>query len=718
MGISGSISSLVVIWSSRECRQILRYAVALFLFFLNAPFARGADFGGVGLLDLPSARMRPDGMITLGTSQQGAEDIYSVTYQAFPWLEGTFRYLLVDPSSTQGTTDDIRLRDRSFEAKALLLREAGLRPAIAVGFRDLLGTGVQSSEYLVASKSFGALDLTLGLGWGRLAGRNRISNPVGELFDAGKIRAASSGEGGKPRPQDFFRGKDVGLFGGFELTLLRDTRFIAEYTTDRYERAVSFGTLRDPSPWNYGIGWRPAPGIDLVASHQLGADFALSISATLDTKSEAPRKAPPAFWSVDEPPERWDASEDFRPDSWYARLLFDVERSGLLMLSGDLRDRGRSAWLELENGSYQYEADAIRRVLTLAELHLPKSVRTVHVILQSDGIPRSHVRYQRRVGARSSGSAFAVTDEASLISVLPPRAMVAAPDYATAYRKPMFNFGVNIGQRMMIMDPDDPLRYQVLARINLGADLGRDWYLRSSVALNIYNDWDTIERASDSVLPRVRSEIRQYLQKGDTGIDALYLEKRGMVASDLVYRAYGGILEEMFAGVGGEVLYRPFPSRFAFGLNLNYVWQRDYEKRFSVQDYKVLTGHGSVYWASPFSNYDAAVHVGRYLAKDVGATFEVRRTFENGWMVGGFFTLTDVRFEEFGEGSFDKGLFFRVPFNSLLPGSTRGGYQTIIRTIQRDGGARLEGIGDTLWWEGRGHRPDALTATRARMVPQ
>jgi hypothetical protein len=87
-------------------------------------------------------------------------------------------------------------------------------------------------------------------------------------------------------------------------------------------------------------------------------------------------------------------------------------------------------------------------------------------------------------------------------------------------------------------------------------------------------------------------------------------------------------------------------------------------------------------------------------------------------MVGGFFTLTDVPFEEFGEGSFDKGLFFRVPFNSLLPGNTRGSYQTIIRTIQRDGGARLEGTGDTLWWEGRGHRVDGLTATKARMVPR
>jgi hypothetical protein len=191
-----------------------------------------------------------------------------------------------------------------------------------------------------------------------------------------------------------------------------------------------------------------------------------------------------------------------------------------------------------------------------------------------------------------------------------------------------------------------------------------------------------------------------------------------MFSSQLIYRGYAGILEEMFSGVGGEMLYRPFPSRFAVGLNLNYVWQRGYEKRFSHQNYAVLTGHASLYWASPVANYDVALHAGRYLAKDLGATFELRRTFDNGWMVGGFFTLTDVPFEEFGEGSFDKGLFFRIPFNGFLPGETRSAYQTAIRTIQRDGGARLEGIGDTLWWEGRGHRADALMATRDRMVPR
>ena len=704
----------------REANPSGAYWPRFLLWLLTVGFPHlsfAADFGGAGLLDMPSARMSPDGALSVGSSQQDTEDIYSVTYQAFPRLQGTFRYIVSNPGGKIGSLDD--LRDRSFDAKILLARESLSFPAISIGFRDFLGTGVRSSEYLVASKRLGNIDLTLGAGWGRLATRPAVKNPLSALTTENERSFTPDvEESGQLVLSQFFSGSDIGIFGGVSFSFSDKFRFIAEYNSDNYERETRLGTLKDPSPFSFGLGWQPAPGVDLVVSHQLGRDIAVSLSATLDTKIEAPPKPSPAFWSVDEPPERWDASESFKPNTWYARLLFDVERSGLLMLSGDLRDRGRTAWLEVENGTYAYEADAIRKVLTLAELHLPRSVGAVHVILQNDGIAQSHVRYQRRFGRGGQISASSLVDETSLLTVMPPRAMPKNPDFATAYRKPMFNFGLNIGQRLMIMDPDDPLRYQALARINLGADLGRDWYLRSSVAVNIYNDWDTISRSSDSVLPRVRSEIRQYLQKGDTGIDALFLEKRGMLAPNVVYRAYGGILEEMFSGLGGEVLYRPFPSRFALGLNLNYVWQRDFNKRFDHLDYKVLTGHASAYWASPFENYDAAVHVGRYLARDVGATFEVRRTFTNGWMVGGFFTLTDVPFEQFGEGSFDKGLFFRIPFNSLLPGNSRGAYQTIIRTIQRDGGARLEGIGDTLWWEGRGHRPDALTTTRQRMMPQ
>lgn len=676
-----------------------------------------ADFGGEGLLDVPTARFKEDGALTLGTVQQDTEDIYSVSYQATPWLEGTFRYIIFNPGGAQGSSDE--LRDRSFDLKLQLLAEKPFRPALALGLRDFLGTGVLSSEYLVASKRFGRLDLTAGAGWGRLAGRGVMGNPLRLISPSYAVdrKTQDFGQGGTLDFNDFFRDDEVGFFGGAELTLPRGTRLLVEYNSDRYEREERLGTLKDPSPWGIGLGWQPAPGVEMVLSHQLGADVAFSLEAALDTTANVGAKASPAFWSVDEPEARRGKAQGFTSDSWYARLLFDIERSGLLMLSGDLRDRGRSAWLELENGTYAYEADALKRILSLAELHLPSSVRTVHVILQSDGIPQSHIRYLRRLGQGTGAFSLGTGEEDAVLAILPPRGMPQNPDFRTGYKHPFFNFSLNLGQRFMIMDPDDPLRYQALARINLGADLGRDWYLRGSLALNIVNDWDTIERRSNSVLPRVRSEVRQYLQQGSSGIDTLYLEKRGMLSPELIYRGYAGILEEMFSGMGAEILYRPFPRRIALGFNLNYVWQRGYEKRFSHRDYKVFTGHASLYWATPFQNYDLALHAGRYLARDLGATFELRRTFNNGWMVGGFFTLTDVPFDEFGEGSFDKGLFFRIPFNSLLPGNNRGAYQTTIRTIQRDGGARLEHIGDTLWWEGRGHRPDALQATRRRMIP-
>ena len=49
------------------------------------------------------------------------------------------------------------------------------------------------------------------------------------------------------------------------------------------------------------------------------------------------------------------------------------------------------------------------------------------------------------------------------------------------------------------------------------------------------------------------------------------------------------------------------------------------------------------------------------MAGDIGSTIEFSRKFANGVSFGAFATLTDVSAEEFGEGSFDKGIFFNVP---------------------------------------------------------
>jgi hypothetical protein len=211
---------------------------------------------------------------------------------------------------------------------------------------------------------------------------------------------------------------------------------------------------------------------------------------------------------------------------------------------------------------------------------------------------------------------------------------------------------------------------------------------------------------STSGLPHVRSDSLKYLQQGQNGLQHLFVEKRDTFVQEpqLHYRLFAGVLEDMYSGVGGELLYQPHASQFAYGLSAAYAVQRDYDGSLDHLDYKVLTGHASVYWATPFANYDVAFHAGRYLAKDVGATLEIRRTFDNGWQLGLWATITDVPFDEFGEGSFDKGMFFKIPFDSVFNSGKKSAIKTRIRPIQRDGGARLEGHSGEMWWELRDAR--------------
>lgn len=65
------------------------------------------------------------------------------------------------------------------------------------------------------------------------------------------------------------------------------------------------------------------------------------------------------------------------------------------------------------------------------------------------------------------------------------------------------------------------------------------------------------------------------------------------------------------------------------------------------------------------------------------------RIFTNGVRFGAYATKTDVSAAQFGEGSFDKGIYVSIPFDVMLP-RTGGGAATITYApLIRDGGARL-----------------------------
>ncbi|MGB0903412.1 MAG: YjbH domain-containing protein, partial [Mangrovicoccus sp.] len=157
---------------------------------------------------------------------------------------------------------------------------------------------------------------------------------------------------------------------------------------------------------------------------------------------------------------------------------------------------------------------------------------------------------------------------------------------------------------------------------------------------------------------------------------------------DLYGRLTVGYLETMYGGISSELLWAPSDSRLAFGGELNYVEQRDFDGGLGFQDYSIWTGHASAYYRVT-DDFFVQLDAGRYLAGDYGGTVTIERVFTNGWRVGAFATFTDVSAEDFGEGSFDKGLTMTVPLGWLFGKSSSVIQPLTLRPITRDGGARL-----------------------------
>ena len=684
----------------------------------SSGLAQVNDFGVGGILDIPTSRMSEEGTLTTTYSRKDVADIYAIGYQPLPRLEASFRYTIFNArkkSPVPGTSCEFGSgdalgcddnRDRSFELKYRLVDESFYLPEVSVGIRDLLGTGQWAGEYVAASKRFGNLDASLGIGWGRFGERAIAENPLSSIDDRFAVRPSDFGLGGTIASDALFRGKDVGLFGGVRYTLPEQRlAFVAAYNSDSYARERALNSIPDADPVSVGIEWQATPGVTLALSRQQGNQWGLRLSADLDTAIETPRKRPEGFGSdaTQLAPVRNEPGWD-----WWLRLAADAEDSGLLIRESAQRDG--SLHVRYANQSYQMEADAIRRTLELIDLYSPSDVKKIELTGESLGLATHTLTY-----VRPDPRLAPVLRTALPVIEAEPRE-VLAPDRSRNFVYPNGEINLGLNARAYLFDPDFPLLYQIALKARGDADLGSGWGVSGTWSQSLKSQFDRIEREGESLLPPVRTQLRNYLQQGENGIDELYVVKRDKLSSTVFYQVYAGILEEMYSGVGAEVLWRP-DGALAFGVSLNGVVQREFDKLFGVRDLKTVTGHASVYWATPVHNFDVIVHAGRYLAGDIGATIEVQKRFANGWSVGAFATLTDVPFSVFGEGSFDKGLIFNIPFDLYSPRNTRGSYRTILRSINRDGGRMLDNWPGSLWEGLRRTHADRLRQSVPRMVP-
>ena len=641
---------------------------------------------------MPTAEVLPDGSLAMTTSMFKSTNRNTLTFQMLPWVYGSFRYAYLKDYLSNGTES---LYDRSFDLHFQLREETKNSPAFALGLRDFGGTGVYASEYIVASKTVAdRFVVTGGMGWGRLAGRNSFSNPLGVFGDRFDTRPASNTGGISSTGQldfgNWFRG-DAALFGGVRWDVNERLSLLAEYSSDNYEQEVSAGIFEQNSPFNFGVNYRFKNGVALSGYYMYGSTVGAQLSYVLDPrKAVTPGgvgKAAPMLQPLDRvalaswnlPEEQGSRSGPSVEQVLQARL----QDQGLRLVA--FSASGAQASVSIENDRFGANAQALGRAARVMGNTLDPQVSDFTVSLVRQGVPITSVHTSRSDLSELETDVDGTWKSQARAQIIDAPLSLQGSTVEGAFPRLDYRFGPY--SRLSFFDPDQPLRYEVGAELQADYQVQPGLMMSAVVQVPIIGNLADSSRTSDSVLQHVRSDWALYAQS-DIRINTMTAEYIWRPGSDLFARVTGGYLEEMFGGVSAELLWYPVGSRLALGGEINYVKQRDFDMLFGLQDYGVLTGHASAYYDLR-GDYQAQVDVGRYLAGDVGATFAVDRVFNNGVKIGAFFTLTDVSADDFGEGSFDKGIRMEVPVSWLTGKPSRGTLKQTIRPILRDGGARL-----------------------------
>ena len=642
------------------------------------------DFGGVGLLQTPTARMAPAGELSLNANRTEPYSRYSLSLQPLDWLEGTFRYTSITNRmyGSEALSGNQSYKDKAVDVKARLWQESHWLPEVALGFRDVGGTGLFSSEYFVANKRYKNLDFSLGIAWGYIGNRGDFNNPLGYINDRFDTRPNTTTTAGDVNTSSYFRGKP-GLFGGVSYqTPWQPLSVKIEFDGNDYKNEPQNNNQTQDSPINFGAVYKFNENIDLTAGWERGNTALFGI--TLHTNFVS-RKAP--VKSYDPPAQPLPAQAPVGPleEVDWAAVSQQLEKNAGYKVER-IAQRDSELMVYGEQSKYFYSAKGAGRASRVLDNTANDQIQWFTMVNKRYDMPVEEISVPR------STFRDVVNNEQDLVNLhrtTEVNRATAHYDKTLYQHKPdPFTYGFGLGYQQNLGGPDGFLLYQISAYAEGQYRFTPGTWASGGISANLLNNYDKFKYDSASNLPRVRTDLRQYATTSDITLPALQLNKAKRLDQDLYGMVYGGYLESMYAGVGGELLYRPIGERWSIGADLNYVRQREFDQGFGLRDYRTVTGHITSYTKLPF-DLDAAVSVGRYLARDWGTTIDISREFTNGVKFGGWVTRTTASSEEYGEGSFDKGIYISIPFDEMMSVSTMSRANIAWAPLTRDGGAML-----------------------------
>ena len=591
--------------------------------------ASQSDFGGVGLMQMPTGRMAPEGEFNLATTYNSDYQHYTASVQLFSWLESTVRYTQAHDWLYSGNPDfssDTKYTDKGIDLKVRLLKETNWLPETSFGIRDLGGTGLFDGEFIAATKRVGPVDFTLGIGWGYIGNSGNLTGKSTE--DApGCGRDFNYNNVGQFEIKRMFSGCSS-LFGGIEYqTPWKPFRLKIEYDSNNYASDLptiyAGSDMSQNSKFNYGMLYNIGDWGDIHLSYERGNTLTLgfSVQTNFNTLTQIKRDPAAAKYKPipaaplthvqaansplnnvkhsEKPTETADTTLDTKIEVAHTNIMvqsivnttidWNKVAQELQTISGYSNAKiyldSDSITVIGEQTKYRDRNEAHQRAATIlannSDLTQIKEYRLIETHY-SQPITETRIDADKFAQVASFGYLNAKVSDASQVVVprLPQGELVTRADKDWLDKlgfdvapTMVQSFGGSEGFYLFNIGVTGSANYKFTDNFEFGG----------SLYLNLYDNYDKFlyELPQDGTdLKRVRTLIRQYVHNNPVRVNNLQLTWMDNLSDNISYQAYGGYLEMMYGGVGTEFLYRPLNSQWAFGFDINYAKQRDPDSMF------------------------------------------------------------------------------------------------------------------------------------------
>ncbi|WP_158529665.1 YjbH domain-containing protein [Parvibium lacunae] len=631
--------------------------------------AQVATTGQTGLINMPDGRIGEDGEFRSGYSVTRPYSATWISLSILPRVEGSFRYTRIaglkpfeGPGSDYGD-----YKDKSFDFKALLIEEKAGWPSLVIGKQDLQGTLLFPANYIALSKKIHeSVDVTVGYGNKRIDG----------LF--GGVRIQGSGP-------------------------LKNWGLVAEYDAYNYARdpftSVTNVAGRQKT-WHTAVEYLTPIGLRLQVGEQYGkGTLNAYFRIPLNEREYLPKSEEPAAYQPTQPRP---TLEEWRNDSRYTRsLVRALGQDDFRAIRLNYRHGKLTA--SLTNVRISQSSRAVGRAARIMLAHAPLDAREMEITYTVQNLPVATYRFndlnklQQYFNGLVTRSELAKTisldyaqPTANQIDNELAAVLAASDDVKTplAFRRQdegnLISLRTNDNQlnRFSLApaisgffnDPSGSFKYEVAAQAGYDARLAPHTSLTLATRLMIVENITDVKQPSNSVLPHVRTDVAQYKKGNDFKLHRAAINQFYQPSERVYARATAGIYEEMFSGVGGQVLYVPRGARWSTDVAIDALKQRDYQGWLGHRDYSVVTAIGSLHWRIN-DEITTTLRAGQFLARDKGARLEFKRRFLSGIQIGAYYTLTDGKDITTpgspGNPYRDKGVLFSIPLAPLTKRDTQ-----------------------------------------------